>query len=206
MVTMLVLTFAIFKLPYEIINVMMFYKTRETINNGLSDDPVYDPLYDQLNTLFEIDKYCSSVALIDLGLRPLIYAKFSYYFGNSFDEVINCHFCQEKSRPHRRRKADSGMSTQEPLHPNAEEIFTDEEIGDQNNDQEYPENGLQFEEEEDNEEEDSKCPISIFINDNSGGMYIGSICDEKNGMILGVCEKIYLFYYFETCLNQIFLQ
>jgi hypothetical protein len=79
------------------------------------------------------------------------------------------------------------------------------ELGDQNNDQEYPENGLQFEDEEDNEEEDSKCPISIFINDNSEGMYIGSICDEKNGMILGVCEKIYLFYYFETCLDQIFL-
>jgi hypothetical protein len=44
------------------------------------------------------------------------------------------------------------MSTQEPLHPNAEDIFTDEEIGDQNNDQEYPENGLQFEDEEDNEQ------------------------------------------------------
>lgn len=204
MVTMLVVTFAIFKLPYEIINVMMFYKTRETINSGFSVDPAYDPLYDQLNTLFEIDKYCSSVALIDLGLRPLIYAKFSYYFGNSFDEVINCSFCQNKSHPRRRRKTDSGMSTQEPLHPNAEEIFTDEKIGDKNNDQEYPENGLQFEEEEEeeNEEEDSKCPISIFINDDSEGMYIGSICDEKNGMILGVCEKIYLFNYFETCLKS----
>lgn len=181
MVTVLIITFAICKLPYEVVYLKMFYKTRESMREHS------EALLDQLSTLYEIEGYCSSVSLIDLGLRPIIYAKFSYYFGNSFDEVINCNSCQKDGHRRRRRKTDSGMSTQEPLNQNEEEISTDEIL------QEPAALGTELEEEGNrsekfavNEVQSSKCPISIYINNDTDRMFVGSICDEKNGTILGV--------------------
>lgn len=188
MVTILVITFAIFKLPNEVVYIMIFYKTREFISSMKLHLDFDEVLYDQIDTLFEVLKYCEIVALVDLAIRPVIYAKFSYYFGNSFDEIINCNSCRERGHRPRRKKTDSGMSNHTTLiQDEGEEIDKDNLDAEDDID----ENAKHVDEENnemdvvdfiEDEVQDSKCPISNIINnEKNGGLFVGSIYDEKNG-------------------------
>lgn len=213
MVTCLVLTFAIFKLPHEVVEIMIFYRARHLFElmNILEAS---DEDHEKLNTLFDISEYTIGVYFIDLALRPIIYAKFSYYFGQSFDEILNCNSCREKKHRPRRRKTDSGMSNHTNLieEDDREEIKEDQSLEsdnelDKNEDISLEENNPPAVEEEkfikqgkdiDIERESLQnvdykaCPISIFINnkdcDKNIPMFVGSICDEKNGMVSEVCS------------------
>ncbi|KAK3098787.1 hypothetical protein FSP39_023102 [Pinctada imbricata] len=55
------------------------------------------------NFLFleKVEKNLECLSLLDLAMRPIIYAKFSSYFSTSFDEVINCTSCRESRKPQR---------------------------------------------------------------------------------------------------------
>ncbi|XP_063435320.1 C-X-C chemokine receptor type 1-like isoform X1 [Mytilus trossulus] len=189
MVTILVITFAIFKLPNEVVYIMIFYKTREYITTAMTlSDEDGDALYNQIDTLFEVLKYCEIVALVDLAIRPVIYAKFSYYFGNSFDEVINCNSCRERGHRPRRKKTDSGMSNHTTLiQDEGEEIDKDNLDADEDIDEnakhvDKDNNEMDVVDYFEDEVQDSKCPISIIINnEKNGGLFVGSIYDEKNG-------------------------
>lgn len=127
LVTMLIISFCICKLPYEILTFVVFYQVRTLIYhntkityNDLTDDTDLQGARNQnatqfhdSNSLFDdsvdIDEngielwwnlyqYSMIFAMFDLALRPIFYGKLSLYFSKSFDEVINCTTCRDNDK------------------------------------------------------------------------------------------------------------
>ncbi|OWF46909.1 galanin receptor type 2-like [Mizuhopecten yessoensis] len=116
MVTLLIVSFGICKLPHEIVSFIVFYQSRMVLtsfsnlkldldmslnstnisaDDMLSDYPTHGS--DNYHLWGNIYEYCDILAVLDLALRPFFYAKLSYYFSKSFDEVINCTSCRNNS-------------------------------------------------------------------------------------------------------------
>lgn len=97
MVTVLVLVFAICRLPFEVLEVMVHYETQMlNINDVMhgKDDA------SKLELLNEVRNYLKCLALLPLALRPVIYAKYSGDWNESFDEIINCTMCRMRGNRH----------------------------------------------------------------------------------------------------------
>ncbi|XP_033750931.1 galanin receptor type 2-like [Pecten maximus] len=116
MVTLLIVSFGICKLPHEIVSFIVFYQTRavQTSFSNVkldldlslnstdfgSDDMLSNYPTNGLDNYHlwgNIYEYCDILAVLDLALRPFFYAKLSYYFSKSFDEVINCTSCRNNN-------------------------------------------------------------------------------------------------------------
>lgn len=139
MVTLLILTWAVFKLPYEITRMISFYKSRR-VEEIITETPPSEMLeyQDELEKYLnfgKVDKIMECVSLVDLAARPIIYNKFSHYFSRSFSEVINCTSCQNSQSPKRvyrkQRSADSNSTNvtdldvvEAPLNMSSIEKFT----------------------------------------------------------------------------------
>lgn len=144
MVTLLILIWAVFKLPHEITGMIAFYKFRraeelmlEYLQNPTDSDIPQDELKSHMD-LIKIDKIMECISVIDLAARPIIYNKFSHYFSRSFTEVINCTSCQNNQTPKRgyrkQRSADSNCTNvtdvghiEAPLNASSLEKFTGSE-------------------------------------------------------------------------------
>ncbi|XP_061172681.1 neuropeptide Y receptor type 2-like [Saccostrea echinata] len=140
MVTLLILIWAVFKLPYEITRMITFYRSRRLeqllTNTPPSEVLEYEDEFEKYLNLEKVDKIMECVSLVDLAARPIIYNKFSYYFSRSFSEVINCTNCQN-SKPSKRsyrkqRSADSNSTNvtdvvEAPLNVSSMEKFTGSE-------------------------------------------------------------------------------
>lgn len=121
MVSLLILTWIIFKLPFEITRMITFYKSRkleEIMSIPLEEQTDLKGMTDSFESylnLHKVEQMVECISLIDLAARPIIYNKFSHYFSRSFSEVINCTSCQNNQTPKRayrkQRSADSNCTT-----------------------------------------------------------------------------------------------
>ena len=104
MVTLLIGTFAVIKLPIHIVNIMIFYTTRQLKDAfELQQLDESTAIINRLKTGVDMRYVFECVATLDLAIRPFIYAKQSYYFRKSFDEILNCTVICKNSREHTRR-------------------------------------------------------------------------------------------------------
>lgn len=98
MVTCLIIVFAICRLPYEIVSYLLLYKSHQMEARLNENDASEDNLF---LLYYKVLDYVEVFTLVDLAIRPIIYAKLSWYFSASFDEIINCIPCREKSAQRR---------------------------------------------------------------------------------------------------------
>lgn len=97
MVTVLVLVFAICRLPYEILEIMVFYEANPVKFSDVLDG---EDSLSKLIIWYEVRDYLKCLALLPLALRPVIYAKYSGDWSESFDEIINCTVCRTRGDRH----------------------------------------------------------------------------------------------------------
>ena len=123
MVNIIIVTFFIFKFPYIVVKLYEFYTSRK-VKDLLAMFTTGEIAWDDLTshedvlrfvTMDEILRITECVSLLDLGIRPFIYYKLSYYFSNSFDRVINCNKYNQDNRNirvvARRRRNDTENTT-----------------------------------------------------------------------------------------------
>ena len=101
MVSILIITWAICKFPFEILNIVVFYKSRIVdqlffgdVGSGSGENAEAE--FNNYLFLEKVEVNLECLSLVDLMIRPIIYAKLSHYFGRSFDEVINCTTCRKR--------------------------------------------------------------------------------------------------------------
>lgn len=99
MINIIIVTFAVFKIPYIVVKLYEFYtsrKVKELMRKFTFGEMTADEFHENSDIINfvkvdEINRITECVGLIDLAIRPFVYYKLSYYFSNSFDKVINCN-------------------------------------------------------------------------------------------------------------------
>lgn len=99
MINIIIVTFAVFKIPYIVVKLYEFYtsrKVKELMRKFTFGEMTADEFHENSDIINfvkvdEISRITECVGLIDLAIRPFVYYKLSYYFSNSFDKVINCN-------------------------------------------------------------------------------------------------------------------
>lgn len=90
MISSLIVTFALCRLPSEMVTLLWFYQVKNTdVMAALSQDT------QKFRVWIHVREYLSILSMLDMALRPVIYATMSREFGNIFDKVINCTGCKE---------------------------------------------------------------------------------------------------------------
>ena len=90
MISSLIVTFALCRLPSEMVTLLWFYQIKNTdVRAALSQDT------QKYRVWIHVREYLSILSMLDMALRPVIYATMSREFGTIFDKVINCTGCKE---------------------------------------------------------------------------------------------------------------
>ncbi|GAB1597349.1 neuropeptide CCHamide-2 receptor-like [Argonauta hians] len=78
----LVIAYFLCQLPYHVVNIHMLYMLREV-----------NITQEQLIMWIRISSYLLCLAQLSFSISPIVCAKLSKEFGDSFDEIINCTVC-----------------------------------------------------------------------------------------------------------------
>lgn len=90
MISSLIVTFALCRLPSEMVTLLWFYQVKNTdVLAALNQDT------QKYRVWIHVREYLSILSMLDMALRPIIYATMSREFGTIFDKVINCTGCKE---------------------------------------------------------------------------------------------------------------
>lgn len=90
MISSLIVTFALCRLPSEMVTLLWFYQVKNTdVMAALNQDT------QKYLVWIHVREYLSILSMLDMALRPIIYATMSREFGTIFDKVINCTGCKE---------------------------------------------------------------------------------------------------------------
>ena len=90
MISSLIVTFALCRLPSEMVTLLWFYQVKNTdVMEALNHDRRKYLVW------IHVREYLSILSMLDMALRPIIYASMSREFGTIFDKVINCTGCKE---------------------------------------------------------------------------------------------------------------
>lgn len=111
MISSLIVTFALCRLPSETVSLLWFYQVKNTdMMQALSNDT------DKYKVWIHVREYLQILSMFDMAIRPIIYATMSREFGLVYDKVINCTYCkeQEEELPPRLRRR--GNEIEEVLH------------------------------------------------------------------------------------------
>ena len=92
MITNLIITFALCRLPLKMVSLLWFYRIKNTddMETLLTED------LQKFKVWIHIRDYLNVLSKIDMALRPVIYATMSREFGQVFDRVINCTYCRQE--------------------------------------------------------------------------------------------------------------
>lgn len=127
MISSLIVTFALCHLPSETVTLLWFYQVKNTdMIQALSNDT------DKYKVWIHVREYLQILSMLDMAIRPIIYATMSREFGLVYDKVINCTYCkdEEEDLPPRLRRR--GNEIEEVLHtplrqnPEVQEIEPEE--------------------------------------------------------------------------------
>lgn len=119
MISSLIVTFALCRLPSEMVNILWFYQVKNSDVHSvlLSDREKY-------KIWIHVREYLQILAMFDMAIRPIIYATMSREFGFVYDKVINCTDCREEEEELPPRIRRRGEEIEEvlhtPLHQNVE--------------------------------------------------------------------------------------
>lgn len=111
MITYLILCFTFCRLPYEMVNLLFYYQTKNANFYEVLEDP------EKYKVWIHVIQYLQVLAMLDQAFRPLIYATMSREFGKMYDQIINCTYCKEEEDevlPARLRRR--GQDIEEVLH------------------------------------------------------------------------------------------
>ncbi|XP_045156650.1 neuropeptide Y receptor type 6-like [Mercenaria mercenaria] len=112
MISSLIVTFALCRLPSETITLLWFYQMKNTdMVQVLYNDT------DKYKVWINVREYLQILSMFDMAIRPIIYATMSREFGLVYDKVINCTYCkddEEEELPPRLRRR--GNEIEEVLH------------------------------------------------------------------------------------------
>ena len=113
MISSLIVTFALCRLPSKMVTLLWFYQVKNTdVMEALSQDT------QKYKVWINVREYLSILSMLDMALRPIIYATMSREFGFVFDRIINCTYCkneeEEEELPSRTRRR--GNEIEEVLH------------------------------------------------------------------------------------------
>ncbi|KAK3610188.1 hypothetical protein CHS0354_038823 [Potamilus streckersoni] len=109
MISRLIVTFALCRLPSEMVTLLWFYKMKDKDLESVLKDR------EKFQVWTHVREYLSILALLDQALRPVIYATMSRDFGTVFDRIINCTCRNEEDEdPHTRRQSNVQELYQSP--------------------------------------------------------------------------------------------
>jgi hypothetical protein len=111
MISSLIVTFALCRLPSETVSLLWYYQ----IKNKPMDQVMVEP--DKFMVWIHVTEYLQILSMFDMAIRPIIYATMSREFGFVYDKVINCTYCKEEEEeelPARLRRR--GNEIEEVLH------------------------------------------------------------------------------------------
>lgn len=112
MITTLILTFAMCRLPSETVTLLWFYKMKNfDLKNALKNS-------EKFQVWVHVREYLTILSMLDMALRPIIYATMSREFGAVYDKVINCTYCKQnvdEAAPHTRRRGEIQEVLRVPL-------------------------------------------------------------------------------------------
>ncbi|XP_052793150.1 somatostatin receptor type 5-like [Mya arenaria] len=123
MITYLIVVFAMCHLPSEMVEILLHYQLKNTdFQVALYKDRTKFQVWNHVN------QYLSILAMLDMALRPVIYATMSREFGAVYDSIINCTACKkdddEMMPPQLRRRQQEieevVTSPNSPLHLDSE--------------------------------------------------------------------------------------
>jgi len=125
MITYLIMVFAMCHLPSEMVEILLHYQLKHnTLENVLYIDRTKFEVWTHVN------QYLQILSMLDMALRPVIYATMSREFGAVYDSIINCTACKKEddepvpTRLQRRRAEIEEVVTtpHTPLHVEVETV------------------------------------------------------------------------------------
>lgn len=125
MITALIVIFALCRLPSELVTLLWFYQMQNIdIVNVLKNSEKYQ-------VWVHVHEYLTILSMLDMALRPVIYATMSREFGIVYDMVINCTYCkqgEEEVAPSIRRRGEIQEVLHAPAwHPQSAQDCSDNE-------------------------------------------------------------------------------
>lgn len=120
MISSLIVTFALCRLPSETITLLWFYQLQHAEDSVMHEQDMHMLTQDmqKFRVWIHVREYLMILSMLDMALRPIIYATMSREFGMVFDRIINCTYCKEEEEelPTRRHTEDVQEVLRTPLH------------------------------------------------------------------------------------------